>query len=137
MPVPRLGPAPIPVTPEPVRKAGKVISHLLKLGYDLEDERDAVKIIENNNLDRSECEVLVLDVVNDKVLNNTYFVKSDKPFTSLSDVETTFDEVYDKSFETKRVYYVESRNTNDPVKKFMQSHSDAKDAYLLATTPLS
>lgn len=54
MPVPRLGPAPIPVTPDPVRKAGRVISHLLKLGYDLEDERDAVKIIENNNLDKSQ-----------------------------------------------------------------------------------
>lgn len=88
------------------------------------------------DLDKSECEALVLDVVNDKVLNNTYFVKSDKPFTSLSDVETAFDEAYDKSFETKRIYYVESRNTSDPVKRFMQSHVDSKEAYLSAATPL-
>lgn len=88
------------------------------------------------DLDKSEAEALVLDVVNDKVLNNTYFVKSDKPFTSLSDVETAFDEAYDKSFETKRIYYVESRNTSDPVKRFMQSHDDSKEAYLSAATPL-
>lgn len=91
---------------------------------------------EFSDLDKSEAEALVLDVVNDKVLNNTYFVKSDKPFTSLSDVEMAFDEAYDKSFETKRVYYVESRNTSDPVKKFMQSHDDSKEAYLSAATPL-
>ena len=54
MPVPRLDLVPTPVTPEPVRKAEKVISHLLKLGYDLEDERDAVRIIENNDLDMSQ-----------------------------------------------------------------------------------
>lgn len=88
------------------------------------------------DLDKSECEALVLNVVNDKVLNNTYFVKSDKPFTSLSDVETAFDEAYDKSFETKRIYYVESRNTSDPVKRFMQSHDDSKDAYLSVAAPL-
>ena len=83
------------------------------------------------DLDKSECEALVLNVV-----NNTYFVKSDKPFTSLSDVETAFDEAYDKSFETKRIYYVESRNTSDPVKRFMQSHDDSKDAYLSVAAPL-
>ena len=64
------------------------------------------------------------------------FVKSDKPFTSLSDVETAFDEAYDKSFEIKRIYYVESRNTSDPVKRFMQSHVDSKEVYLSAATPL-
>lgn len=75
-------------------------------------------------------ENILVNVVNDKMLNSTYFVKSNTPFSSLSEIETAFDKAYDDSFDKKRTYFVNSRNTVDCVKKYMQSHKDAKDEYL-------
>ena len=75
-------------------------------------------------------EDILVNIVNDKTLNSTYFIKSMEPFSSLSEIETAFDKVYDDSFDKKCTYFVNSRNTGDCVKKYMQSHKDAKDTYL-------
>ena len=81
-------------------------------------------------------EHIILDIVNDKMLNSTYFVRSEKPFKSLSEIEKAFDDAYDDSFTKKRTYMVNSSNTHDTVKLFMREHPDAKESYLNADSPL-
>ena len=81
-------------------------------------------------------EHIILDIVNDKMLNSTYFVSSEKPFKSLSEVEKAFDDAYDDSFTKKRTYMVNSSNTYDAVKLFMREHPEAKESYLNADSPL-
>ena len=88
------------------------------------------------DVDRSDHENLILDIVNDKMLNSTYFVNSPTPFKSLSEVEKAFDDAYDVSFTKTRLYMVNSSNTHDTVKLFMREHPDAKEAYLNADSPL-
>ncbi len=80
-------------------------------------------------------EHIILDIVNDKMLNSTYFINSSTPFKSLSEVEKAFDDAYDISFTKKRTYMVNS-NTHDAVKLFMQDHPAAKEVYLNADSPL-
>ena len=81
-------------------------------------------------------EHIILDIVNDKMLNSTYFVSSPTPFKSLSEVEKAFDDAYDNSFTKKRTYMVNSSNTHDAVKLFMREHPEAKESYLNADSPL-
>ena len=87
------------------------------------------------DVDRSDHEHIILDIVNDKMLNSTYFISSPTPFKSLSEIEKAFDDAYDDSFTKKRTYMVNS-NTHDVVKLFMQDHPEAKEAYLNADSPL-
>ena len=86
-------------------------------------------------VDPSDHEHIILDIVNDKMMNSTYFVSSPTPFKSLSEVEKAFDDAYDDSFTKKRTYMVNS-NTHDVVKLFMREHPEAKEAYLNADSPL-
>ena len=58
---------------------------------------------------------------------STYFVCSDKPFTSLREVEYAFDKAYDESFTKNRIYFVQNTRTKDAVKTYMKTHPDAKD----------
>lgn len=80
------------------------------------------------NVDEKEHEHIVLSIVNDKMMNSSYFVKQSKPFTSLREVEDAFDDAYDESFTKKRTFLME-REPKDPVKIFMNDHEDAKDMY--------
>lgn len=81
-------------------------------------------------------ERILVDIVNEKMQNFTYFVCSDKPFTSLQEVEDAFDKAYDKSFIENRTYFVENMKTEDAVKTYMQTHRDAKKVYLKAKDAL-
>lgn len=81
-----------------------------------------------SNIDKKEHERIVLNIVNDKMMNSSYFVKQSKPFTSLQEVEDAFDKAYDNSFTKKRSFMME-REPKDPVKIFMNDHEDAKDMY--------
>lgn len=83
---------------------------------------------EFSNIDKKEHEHIVLSIVNDKMMNSSYFVKQSKPFTSLREVEDAFDDAYDESFTKKRTFLME-REPKDPVKIFMNDHEDAKDMY--------
>lgn len=80
------------------------------------------------NIDEKEHEHIVLNIVNDKMMNSSYFVKQSKPFTSLQEVEDAFDDAYDKSFTKKRKFIME-REPKDPVKIFMNDHEDATEMY--------
>lgn len=88
------------------------------------------------NIDAKEHERIILDIVNDKMMNSSYFVEQAEPFTSLQEVEAAFDDAYDKSFTKDRSYYVGSENTPDAVKKYMQEHEDAQEVYLSLHDPL-
>lgn len=81
-------------------------------------------------VDAKQHEAILLEIVNDKMQNSTYFVRRSKPFTSLQEVESAFDKAYDDSFERYRMYYVENKKTCDIVKQYMQTHSEAKAVYL-------
>ena len=89
-----------------------------------------------SNINPKDHESIILDIVNDKMLNSTYFISSPTPFKSLSEVEKAFDDAYDDSFTKKRTYMVNSRNTHDAVKLFMREHPEAKEVYLNADSPL-
>ena len=91
---------------------------------------------EFTKINPADHEHIILDIVNDKMMNSTYFVSSEKPFRSLSEVEKAFDDAYDISFVKKRTYMVNSSNTHDVVKLFMREHPEAKEAYLNADSPL-
>lgn len=80
------------------------------------------------NVAEKEHEHIILNIVNDKMMNLSYFVKQSKPFTSLQEVEDAFDDAYDKSFTQKRRFIME-REPKDPVKIFMNDHEDAKEMY--------
>ena len=80
------------------------------------------------NVVEKEHECIILNIVNDKMMNLSYFVKQSKPFTSLQEVEDAFDEAYDNSFTKKRTFMME-REPKDPVKIFMNDHEDAKEMY--------
>lgn len=80
------------------------------------------------DVDKKEHEHIVLNIVNDKMMNSSYFVKQSKPFTSLQEVEDAFDKAYDNSFTKKRTFLME-REPKDPVKIFMNDHEDAKEMY--------
>lgn len=80
------------------------------------------------NIDEKEHQHIVLNIVNDKMMNSSYFVKQSKPFTSLQEVEDAFDDAYDKSFTKKRKFLME-RESKDPVKIFMNDHEDATEMY--------
>ena len=55
--------------------------------------------------DSKQLESIVLNVVNDKMMNTSYFVHQSEPFTSLSDVEAAFDDAYIKSFSEPRSFF--------------------------------
>lgn len=75
-------------------------------------------------------ESIILKIVNEKIMHSTYFLKQTKPFTSLDDVCTAFEDAYEKSFTAEQLYFVNRTPTNDRVKLYMQDHNDAKEAYL-------
>ncbi len=83
---------------------------------------------EFSNVDKKEHERIILNIVNNKMMNLSYFVKQPKPFTSLQEVEDAFDDAYDNSFTQKRRFIME-REPKDPVKVFMNNHEDAKEMY--------
>ena len=85
------------------------------------------------NIDAKEHERIILDIVNDKMMKSSYFVKQAEPFTSLQEVEAAFDDAYDESFITNRRFMMENES-KDPVKVFMNSHEDAKEMYFKAST---
>ena len=80
------------------------------------------------DVNEKEHERIILNIVNDKMMNLSYFVKQSKPFTSLQEVEDAFDNAYDNSFMQKRRFIME-REPKDPVKIFMNDHEDAKEMY--------
>ena len=80
------------------------------------------------NVAEKEHERIILNIVNDKMMNSSYFVRHSKPFTSLQEVENAFDDAYDNSFVQKRRFIME-REPKDPVKIFMNDHDDAKEMY--------
>lgn len=85
------------------------------------------------NIDSEQHEKIILDIVNEKSENCSYWIshEKDKPFTSLSEVEDAFEKAYDDAFEAKRVYFVSgSRSDGDAAKAYMDSDSRARAAYL-------
>lgn len=88
---------------------------------------------EFSDIDSKEHERMVLDIVNDKMMNSSYFVEQAEPFTSLQEVEAAFDDAYDNSFTENRVLVVDSHK-EDPVKVFMDNHKEAKEVYRKAST---
>lgn len=75
-------------------------------------------------------ESVILEIVNEKIIYSTYFLKQTKPFTSLGDVYTAFEDAYKKSFTAEQLYFVNRTPTKDRVKSYMHDHDDAKEAYL-------
>lgn len=88
------------------------------------------------DVDAKQHERILVDIVNEKMQKSTYFVCSDKTFTSLREVEDAFDKAYDESFTKNRTYFVQNTKTKDAVKTYMQTHSDAKEVYLNAKDAL-
>lgn len=86
-----------------------------------------------SDIDPKQHEKTILDIVNEKSENCSYWIshEKDKPFTSLSEVEDAFEKAYDDAFEAKRVYFVSgSRSDGDAAKAYMDSDSRARTAYL-------
>ena len=88
------------------------------------------------DVDVKQHEKILVDIVNEKMQKSTYFVCSDKPFTSLREVEDAFDKAYDESFTKNRIYFVQNTRTKDAVKTYMKTHPDAKEVYLNAKDAL-
>lgn len=80
-------------------------------------------------------EQTLLQVINYKMKNSTYFVNQDKPFESLDEVYNAFDTAYEQALQTKHLYFVNRDIDKDPIKQFMNEHPEAKDKYLTAKTP--
>lgn len=82
------------------------------------------------NVSPHDIENVLVDIVNDKMQNSTYFVKNQKSFESLQEINDAFNKAYDESFDKTRYYYVNAKDTKDVVKLYMQKHSDIKEMYL-------
>ena len=78
-----------------------------------------------------QLESIIVDIVNEKAHMTSYFIK-DKQYTSVDEILSAFDDAYDKSFMETRFYPVNIplENTEDPVIRYIISHTDTKAAYL-------
>ena len=76
-----------------------------------------------------QLEFIVLNVVNDKMMNYTYFVSRKEPFTSLSGVNEAFNKAYVQSFKELRTFFIWMHAENDIVKQYMQKHDEARDLW--------
>lgn len=83
-----------------------------------------------------QCEKLVLGVVNEKMLTpgTGYFVKRNRPFTSLSEVDKAFDDAYQHALHTKRYYDIRDIDADhldkaDYAKQYLCSHPDVEYRY--------
>lgn len=85
--------------------------------------------------DPKQLESIILDIVNDKMMNASYFVEQSEPFKSLQEVNQAFDAAYESSFTKRRIYRVNVK-TDDDVKAFVRSHPEASDVYLSLSDPL-
>ena len=83
------------------------------------------------NLSKKQCENVVLDVVNEKMLTPGigYFVKQNHPFTSLADVNGTFDDAYQYALHTKRYYDIRDLEAGDYAKEYLRDHPDVEYNY--------
>ena len=90
---------------------------------------------EFDNIPAAHHEQILLQVVNYKMKNFTYFVNQEKPFDSLDEVYNAFDKAYENAMNTKHLYFVNRDIHKDPVKQFMNQHPDIKDNFLKAQTP--
>lgn len=84
-----------------------------------------------SNLSKKQCENLVLDVVNEKMLTPGvgYFVKRNHPFTSLNDVNDAFDDAYQHALHTKRYYDIRDLEAGDYAKEYLRDHPDVEYNY--------
>ena len=80
-------------------------------------------------------EQIILQVINYKMKNFTYFVNQEKPFESLDEVYDAFNKAYENAINTKRLYFVNRDIRKDPVKQFMNQYPNVKDNFLKAKTP--
>lgn len=87
-------------------------------------------------LSNKQCEKLILDVVNEKMLTpgTGYFVKRNRPFTSLSEVDKAFDDAYQHALHTKRYYDIRDIDADhldkaDYAKQYLCSHPDVDYRY--------
>ena len=78
-----------------------------------------------------QLESIIVDIVNEKAHMTSYFIK-DKQYASVDEILSAFDDAYDKSFMETRFYPVNIplENTEDPVRRYMISHTDTRAAYL-------
>ena len=78
-----------------------------------------------------QLESIIIDIVNEKAHMTSYFIK-DKQYASVDEILSAFDDAYDKSFTETRYYPVNIplENTEDPVRRYIISHTDTKTAYL-------
>lgn len=90
---------------------------------------------EFSSVDSKYHEAVLVNIVNDKMQDSTYFVKNQKPFESLQEINDAFNKAYDESFDKTRYYYVNAKDTKDVVKLHMQKHSDIKEIYLSLSNP--
>ena len=85
--------------------------------------------------DPGQLESIVLNVVNDKMINYTYFVSQREPFTSLSGVNEAFNKAYVQSFKELRTFFIWMHAENDAVKQYMQKHDEARGLWNYVTDP--
>ena len=78
-----------------------------------------------------QLESIIVDIVNEKARMTSYFIK-DKQYASVDEILSAFDDAYDKSFMETRFYPVNIplENTEDPVRRYIISHTDTRAAYL-------
>mgnify|MGYP000343353048 CR=1 FL=1 len=78
-----------------------------------------------------QLESIIVDIVNEKAHMTSYFIK-DKQYASVDEILSAFDDAYDKSFMETRFYPVNIplENTEDPVRRYIISHTDTRAAYL-------
>ena len=78
-----------------------------------------------------QLESIIVDIVNEKAHITSYFIK-DKQYASVDEILSAFDDAYDRSFAETRFYPVNIplEDTEDPVRRYIISHTDTKAAYL-------
>lgn len=91
---------------------------------------------EFKHVDDKDLESIIVSIVNDKMKNSSYFIEGYDDFHSVKEIEDAFEKAYDDSFTKDRWYFVERKNTQDCVKKYMQEHPEAKEVYLSLHDPL-
>ena len=88
---------------------------------------------------KQEFERMLVSIVNKKK-KYSYFIKSSQDFKTLDEIYDAFDKAYDdahiESDVPKRMYIIDSKNTRDDVKKYMQSCEEAREVYTSSNDPL-
>ena len=86
------------------------------------------------NIPEQALEQLIVETVNHKITKYDYFIK--KPCKTLQEIQQTFDEAYNQSFQKERIFNPDKKSDiTNMIKPFMNSHLETIETYRRTKTP--